>query len=348
MKKAGLSIAACGVAAVMVGTLTASGSMSKSAGGVKSPDPVTVEQTDAAGVSLTSEPQTARAGEVGVQEVTAQLEPSNAICDLEWTLSVGDSEIPEADMSEYLTIEETSAISIELVCHQRYDGFAELHVEDLLTGKTASASVTAWNYDGGNNYLKNSDFSTNTSGETRFFFSTRGQEYTGAGPIQKNTVDNWLMFSETDYASNCSMILQSAVDAMVISLYTTTADMSYTFGFVQAVPTEQIGGSTTQLLYPGRSYYMVVEMNVISNSPTPELYYTNSGSYGESGSSDGWFSATQDGVWRYDGERDGIVVIKFHVNGWDYSNANIGIGFTRDPSSPMATAAVKSISLYPD
>ena len=33
MKKAGLSIAACGVAAVMVGTPTASGSIPKSAGG---------------------------------------------------------------------------------------------------------------------------------------------------------------------------------------------------------------------------------------------------------------------------------------------------------------------------
>ena len=348
MKKAGLSIAACGVAAVMVGTLTASGSMSKSAGGVKSPDPVTVEQTDAAGVSLTSEPQTARAGEVGVQEVTAQLEPSNAICDLEWTLSVGDSEIPEADMSEYLTIEETSAISIELVCHKRYDGFAELHVEDLLTGKTATASVTAWNYNiSAGQYFSNSDFSENTTGQTSFSLEVPyppGQAL-GKGPIRNDLVNDWFMYSSIDYAGG--YVTATYDGALHVTLDPPTRFPNYTVGIVQEIPTYQAGPNLYYThLTPGSEWYLFVETEE-EDSGKVELSATSiSDEYGQP--ADGNFYVIRDEQWT----RDGLTVFKFHVGDYSsYSGGVIGVGFTQmsadyTPPGETYTVTIKSISLY--
>ena len=72
---------------------------------------MTVEQTDAAGVSLTAEPLAARAGEVGVQEVSAEVEPATAFYDLEWSLSAGsadltsDSPFITPSISDYLSFE---------------------------------------------------------------------------------------------------------------------------------------------------------------------------------------------------------------------------------------------------
>lgn len=342
VKKACMSISACGVAAVMVGMLTASGSIPKS-GGVKSPDPVTVEQTDAAGVSLTAEPLAARAGEVGVQEVSAQVEPSNAICDLEWTLAVGNSEIPEADMSDYLTIEETSATSIELVCHKRYDGFAELHVEDLLTGKTASASVTAWNYNiSAGQYFSNSDFSENSSGSIQFRFPQYWGTATGEGQVQMETVDDWYMVSETDYAAVYAMgMMNASLGVFAFSFRTPPSGTSYTLGFVQDIPTYQAGPNQRYTyMTPGTEWYVVMEKRMGGSAPIPEVYIANfEDEYGTSGD----FSVTQEGSWT----NEEMTVIKFRVNEYSsYWNAKIGIGFTRNSGMVNEAIQIKSMSLY--
>lgn len=309
---------------------------------------MTVEQTDAAGVSLTAEPLAARAGEVGVQEVSAQLEPSNAICDLEWTLAVGDSEIPEADMSDYLTIEETSATSIELVCHQRYDGFAELHVEDLLTGKTASASVTAWNYNiSAGQFLTNNDFSENTTGQTSFSLTVPyppGQAL-GNGPIQNDLVNDWFMYSSIDYAGGC--VTATYDGALHVTLNPPTRFPNYTVGIVQDIPTYQAGPNQRYTyMTPGSEWYLIVETEE-EDSGKVELSATSvSEEYGQP--ADGNFSVIRDEQWT----RDGLTVFKFHVGDYSsYLGGVIGIALTQysasyTPSGETYTVTIKSMSLY--
>lgn len=342
IKKAVFSLAAGAVIVAEVACSSLFDMEVRSGAGVKDA-PITVEQTDAAGVSLTAEPLTARAGEVGVQEVSAQVDPSNAICDLEWTLAVGDSEIPEADMSDYLTIEETSATSIELVCHQRYDGFAELHVEDLLTGKTASASVTAWNYNiSAGQYFSNSDFSENSSGSIQFRFPQYGGTATGEEQVQMETVDDWYMVSETDYAAVYAMgMMNASLGVFALSFMTPLSGTSYTLGFVQDIPTYQAGPNQRYTyMTPGTEWYVVVEKRMGGNAPIPELYSANfEDEYGSSGD----FSVTQEGSWT----NEEMTVIKFRVNEYSsYWNAKIGIGFTRNSGMVTEAIQIKSMSLY--
>ena len=65
---------------------------------------IRVEQTEADGVSFKVVPIAATPGTVGTQRVTATVTPSNALYDLEWMLSVGNSGITASEISDYLTI----------------------------------------------------------------------------------------------------------------------------------------------------------------------------------------------------------------------------------------------------
>ena len=142
-------------------------------------DPFIIEQSETSGVSLSAEvqPTAANATAIGTQRVTATVEPASAIYDLEWSLSVGSSLIPEDSISDYLAITPVSNNSIDLVCHQRFDGFAVLQVEDSYTGKTASADVSAWTFYDTNTagqFATNTDFSANTTGETSWTLNNAG------------------------------------------------------------------------------------------------------------------------------------------------------------------------------
>ena len=78
------------------------------------------------GVAFEVKPLAANASDVGTQRVTAQVTPAGTA--LAWSLSwqnAGDTRT----MSEYLSIEVVSVNSIDLTCHQRYEGTAILRCE---------------------------------------------------------------------------------------------------------------------------------------------------------------------------------------------------------------------------
>ena len=315
MKKAGLSIAACGVAAVMVGMLTASGIVPKSAGGVKSPDPVTVEQTDAAGVSLTAEPLAPRAGEAGAQEVTAEVEPATAFYDLEWSLSAGsadltsDSPLITPSISDYLSFEVIDENTIELVCHQRFDGFAKLTVEDSYTGKRATADVSAWTYldSGEGSIFSNGDFSTNTTGQTSWKSSSSGGK--------TETIDDWLLYS----------IPSETATPMNITLIDTAEGVSYKYTRPIMITTQATVFLVQEcVVSPGEDYYLVAE-----SSMKPDLFRNND-QYTVVKS---WYS-------------NGTYVCKFHVNSMSLGKYMVGIGGFSNDIFTGYTVNIKSVNLY--
>lgn len=295
-KRSLFMLAACTVLAVTISASTFSAPRVMSAQEEVRQEPLQIEQTETSGVSLAVERVAAAAAEIGREEVTATVSPSNALYDLEWSLTVGDSLIPEADMSDYLTIEEKSATTIELVCHQRFDGYAKLHVEDAYTGKTASAEVSAWTFsDGRESLAQNGDFSTNTTGETSWNMNVGGGSSIAI-------LDNWNFYTESASTTSGSVLI-GATGALV-------GGERVTEGLAAAFTIQSTGyGYLTQTISmdtftPGSEFNLVVEENVRLNSS-----YATARIYGEG------TDYTLLGSWNVDGKR----IFHFSVNDYDGS-----------------------------
>ena len=276
---------------------------------------MTVEQTDAAGVSLTSEPLAARAGEVGKQRITATVEPATAFYDLEWSLSAGSADITSdapllpPPISNYLSFEVIDENTIELVCHQRFDGFAKLTVEDSYTGKRATADVSAWTYldSGEGSLFSNGDFSKNTTGQTSWKSSASGGK--------TETIDDWLLYS----------IPSETATPMNITLTDTAEGVSYKYKRQPMVTIEAIVFLVQEcVVKPGEDYYLVAE-----SSMKPD-FFKNNDQYTVVKS---WYS-------------NGTYVCKFHVNSMSFEGYMVGIGGFSGNMFTGYTVNIKSINLY--
>lgn len=304
---------------------------------------VRIEQTDADGVTLKMQPLAATASDVGAQRVTATVDPADAIYRLEWTISVGDSEIRADDISEYLSYDVVSSNAIELVCHKHFDGWAELIVEDAFSECTATASVSAWDYVD-NDYFNNSDFSENTSGKTSFTLSVPyppGQA-TGSGPLTTELVDDWVLYTEVDRTYDGVSVSYNG-GRLYATFMPLTNWPSVTYGIVQEIPTYQ-GGPNASYTYflPDTVWYMVIESQ---GEQTPALFNAKIREYGASAMCD--FAVIQDGIWT----RNGTTVIKFHVNDYStYFGAAFGVGFSQTtsgyPGAHPYTMIIDRISCY--
>lgn len=292
-------------------------------------DPFIIEQSETSGVSLSAEvqPTAANATAIGTQRVTATVEPASAIYDLEWSLSVGSSLIPEDSISDYLAITPVSNNSIDLVCYQRFDGYATLQVEDGYTGKTASADVSAWPFDGDPYiyYQYETDFSTNTTGQTSWTYYFR----TNAGaPAMTYCFDGWYLrpgimgtttrpqYPTYDSVSDGTYGADDIDGAGVQLVYHETLASGATDYFVRYAPRTTQGSISYPVLYAGDEVYLIVEM---SDAGSPYLYGAGS-------------DYTVLGQWN----RNGTYVCKFEVNsGADVDDAMFGIGFSHDASRPV-------------
>ncbi len=323
-KKTFFMLTACTVLAVTISASTFSAPRVMIAQEATGKEPLQIAQTETSGVSLSMKTVSARAGDVGAQEVTAQLDPANAICDLEWSLSVVDTEFSDSDMSDYLTIEEKSATSIEITCHQRYDGFVELHVEDLLTGKTASASVTAWTFfattsdDGeGGNY----DFSINTTGQTSWTLS--GSAPTGQF-FEYALLDDWYFATSILSLSNGRVTATQTADGLVLS-YGYTSSSGNSVALVRQPPKTMQGGVAYPALYPGDKMALIAEVD-----RKPDAICARYSEY------------EIEKEWYY----DGVYVCYFEVKD---SDIHLGISYTHaamgNGTQPF-TVTVKSIQTY--
>lgn len=322
-KKTFFMLAACTALAVTISASTFSAPRFMSAQEEVRQEPLQIEQTETSGVSLSMKTVSARAGDVGAQEVTAQLDPANAICDLEWSLSVVDTEFSDSDISDYLSIEEKSATSIEITCHQRYDGFVELHVEDLLTGKTASASVTAWTfYDtAGGEMVSNSDFTVNTTGQTSWTLS--GSAPTGQF-FEYDLLDDWYFATSILSLSNGRVMATQTADGLVLS-YGYTSSSGNSVALVQQPPKTMQGSVAYPALYPGDKMALIAEVD-----REPDAICARNSEY------------EIEKEWYY----DGVYVCYFEVKD---SDIHLGISYTHaamgNGTQPF-TVTVKSIQTY--
>lgn len=328
-KKTFFMLTACTVLAVTISASTFSAPRVMIAQEATGKEPLQIAQTETSGVSLAVEQVAAAATEIGREEVTATVSPSNALYNLEWSLTVGDSLIPEADMSDYLTIEEKSATTIELVCHQRFDGYAKLHVEDAYTGKTASADVSAWAFSSDStSYAHNGDFKENTTGEQLWTFHNFGENYnpeTGKCSI----IDEWGLYIDPDEVSSINTIFMATFNnenQFCLAFYPNGGAPGKAY-LVQDFP--------TLFFVPGREFYLVFEVDdKYAGGANTQPYLYGEGEY-----------YTVVGQWQ-DGNTN---IIRFSINESaplpTYQKPNLfGIGF--EVPSSIATITVPSVDLY--
>lgn len=331
-KKSLFMLAACTVLAVTISASTFSAPRVMSAQEEVRQEPLQIEQTETSGVSLAVERVVAAASEIGREEVTATVSPSNALYDLEWSLTVGDSLIPEADMSDYLTIEEKSATTIELVCHQRFDGYAKLHVEDAYTGKTASASVSAWAFsDSSYSYALNGDFEETNDG-AGFMYSPSDATYNN-GKMQIQAA-NWNFYTDPDDADDFNNMISAVVnwspsnDNELWLQFMGRVSGNRVMYITQDVPTYATGGILHTYFLPGSEFYLVIETK--GDYYEPYLYGTED-------------EYTELGCWKLD---DNTVVFRFSVNDYDdWTGKMFGFGYSCTKSSSYQIKIV-SAQLY--
>lgn len=305
-------------------------------------NPFIIEQSETSGVSLSAEvqPTAANATAIGTQRVTATVEPASAIYDLEWSLSVGSSLIPEDSISDYLAITPVSNNSIDLVCYQRFDGYATLQVEDGYTGKTASADVCAWTFDDAakiDHY--ETFFSENDTGETSWdyhFLLDAGE------PVMTECFDGWYLrpgimgtttnpqYPTDDRIADGTYGATDIVGQGVQLTYRPTNASGSTDYFVRYMPRGGFGIFSTPVYAAGDEVWLRVYITSTS-ARMPYLYGAGT-------------DYTVLGQWY----RDGVYTCKFVVNeGADVEGAMFGIGFTHDASLPITyTFTLMQLELF--
>ena len=332
-KKSLFMLAACTVLAVTVSASTFSAPRVMSAQEEVRQEPLQIAQTETSGVSLAVERVAAAASEIGREEVTATVSPSNALYDLEWSLTVGDSLIPEADMSDYLTIEEKSATTIELVCHQRFDGYAKLHVEDAYTGKTATADVSAWTFsDGRESLAQNGDFSDTLTTKSWTFQKESGTLFPTVATEQ--IAENWSFTTNINTLSSGSVNLAVKGGRLGVSTVSEGVQMTYN------APSGGYGALTqsisTDTLVPGKEYNLVIE----EESPNDTVKFYGNGNF----VTDDYHTLL--GSWTMEGK----TIFHFRVEETTITNTFgitvFGFGYTFSSSLLGGSIGIKSVELY--
>lgn len=319
--------------AVVVATTLGSSLLRPVQGPEEIPDgPLTIRQDEAHGVSLTVEPLAANDAAVGTQRVTATVQPEGAICDLEWSLSVGNSEIDEASISDYLTITAVSSTAIDINCHQRFEGFAQLTVSDSFSSISATASVSAWTVYGISNKIAintNSDFSINNTGSTSWTLPTSSStSYT-----KQSILYDWYLYSATNL-SNGRVTATDIEDGLSLT-YNGALASGDTVALVKDVPYISQSGGRTPYIMSGDEVWVIAE---VSRRPNYVFYRADSES--------NWFSdSTLLESWYQNGIYVGHIQINTGSNAWE---GVIGIAYNHDGSSGFRpfTVTVKSIEMY--
>ena len=268
----------------------------------------TPEQTD--GVSFDVVPLSATSETVGTQRVTATVTPSNALYKLEWTLSVGSSKITASEMSEYLTIAVVGKNSIDLVCRQRFDGYAQLKCTDSLTNKSATATVSAWNF--GTNYAKNVTFS-DVSGTKTYTYMGRDTDL----------MSNWYL---TGPGGTMGGRFHVTPNNPGITINNQGAASGSGFVYVvQSAPKNGTGATAPSRFQEGTEWYLVAETD-----RSPGSIYTGNGDF------------TVLGQWY----QDGLYIAKFEVTADIMTYAPFGIGFMSYAGMTGYNVEISTIRLY--
>lgn len=271
---------------------------------------VRVEQTETNGLSFDAVPLAAKDGTVGTQRVTATVTPSNALYDLEWRLSVGNSVITASEISEYLTISIVSKNSIDLVCHEYYDGYAQLKCTDTLTNRSATATVSAWNF--GTNYAKNVTFS-DVSGTKTYTYMGRDTDL----------MSNWYL---TGPGGTMGGRFHVTPNNPGITINNQGAASGSGFVYVvQSAPKNGTEATALSRFQEGTEWYLVAEID-----RSPESIYTGNGDF------------TVLGQWY----QNGIYIAKFEVTADIMTYVPFGIGFMSYAGMTGYSVEVSSIKLY--
>ena len=271
---------------------------------------IRVEQAETDGVSFKVVPIAATTGTVGTQRVTATVTPSNALYDLEWMLSVGNSGITASEISDYLTISIVSKNSIDLVCRQRFDGYAQLKCTDSLTNKSATATVSAWNF--GTNYAKNVTFS-DVSGTKTYTYMGRDTDL----------MSNWYL---TGPGGTMGGRFHVTPNNPGITINNQGAASGSGFVYVvQSAPKNGTEATALSRFQEGTEWYLVAEKD-----RAPGSIYTGNGDF------------TLLGQWY----QDGLYIAKFEVTADIMTYAPFGIGFMSYAGMTGYNVEISTIRLY--
>lgn len=271
---------------------------------------IRVEQAETDGVSFKVVPIAATTGTVGTQRVTATVTPSNALYDLEWMLSVGNSGITASEISDYLTISIVSKNSINLVCHAYFDGYAQLKCTDTLTNRSATATVSAWNF--GTQYAQNANF----------YDSSGTKTYTYMGK-DTDLMSNW-------YLTGLGAVMGGRfhVDpnnpGITVNNQAAASGSNWIY-LVQTAPKNGTGATAPSRFQEGTEWYLVAEID-----RSPGSIYTGNGDF------------TVLGQWY----QNGIYIAKFEVTADIMTYKPFGIGFMSYVGMTGYSVEVSSIKLY--